>query len=661
MRKFTLLMLAVVFGFLANAQNPATVFTIPNETILLPCGQTCTPISFSVPHIKQTTDYVVTNPAYMPYAYSTPGGTQEMILYDDDQWSEIINFPFAFSFCFYGSNYSQVLMGSNSALTFDISRAGDGSGYSIDPGGTIPSTVYAPSMIFGPYHDIDPSLSSTNLKLEWRVEGIAPKRRWIASYNDVPYFGSSCTAPRATHQMVLYENTGVIEVYIQDKPYCTEWNDGLGILGVQDQSRTKAVAAPGKNATIWGTAAMDSTFRFIPSGGAPMFRRAELVVNNVVVATTTTDTASGGPGELNINFPDVCPTADSTAYEVRVYYGSCSNPALEVSFSDTIYVKKSTLAATATSTDANCSVNGTITVNATGGAGTVQYSLDAVNYQTSNVFNNLQPGTYYVTVKDAGTCPVTLAPITISLQGAVTVEAGPNVTICTGQNVQRTATGNATTYTWSPVTGVSDPAIAGPVFTPQATTTYTVTARTGNCVATDAFTITVAPGATIDAGPDASILMGQTYTMQASGSAGTYVWTPTTGLSASNILNPTANPAATTTYTLQVTTAAGCVASDEVTITVVPYCIKPMEAFTPNGDGVNDRWLVTTGNCLKSAKAQVFNRYGAKVFESNDYKNDWQGEFEGKPLPDGTYYFVISYQLLTGKMEYLKGSVTILR
>jgi len=96
-------------------------------------------------------------------------------------------------------------------------------------------------------------------------------------------------------------------------------------------------------------------------------------------------------------------------------------------------------------------------------------------------------------------------------------------------------------------------------------------------------------------------------------------------------------------------------------ITVVPYCIKPMEAFTPNGDGVNDYWLITTGSCLKSAKAQVFNRYGAKVFESNDYQNNWQGTHNGKPLPDGTYYFVISYELLNGRTEYLKGSVTILR
>lgn len=86
-----------------------------------------------------------------------------------------------------------------------------------------------------------------------------------------------------------------------------------------------------------------------------------------------------------------------------------------------------------------------------------------------------------------------------------------------------------------------------------------------------------------------------------------------------------------------------------------------MEAFTPNGDGINDLWLITNGNCLTSAKAQVFNRYGAKVFESNDYKNTWNGTYEGKPLPDGTYYYIISFKLIGGRVEYLKGNVTILR
>jgi gliding motility-associated-like protein len=86
-----------------------------------------------------------------------------------------------------------------------------------------------------------------------------------------------------------------------------------------------------------------------------------------------------------------------------------------------------------------------------------------------------------------------------------------------------------------------------------------------------------------------------------------------------------------------------------------------MDAFTPNGDGINDRWLITNGNCLTSAKAQVFNRYGAKVFESNDYKNDWDGTYNGKPLPDGTYYYKIYFKLVSGKEVFLTGDVTILR
>lgn len=630
----------------------------------MPCGTGCTSFSVSVPHIKQTNNYVITNPAYVPFAFSTPGGTPVTSVYNDDTWSQKIPFPFAFSFCFFGINYPTLLMGSNSAITFDTSRAGSGSGYVITPGtGAIPNSAYAPAMIFGPYHDIDPSLTiSPNKKIEYRVEGIAPKRRFIASYNEVPYFGSACTTPRATHQMVLYENTGIIEVYIQDKPYCTDWNNGMAILGIQNQARNLAVAATGKNATVWGSVGMDSCFRFIPSSGTPMFKRAELVVNNVVVATNTTDTSSGAPGVLNVNFANVCPTLDSTAYLVRVVYGSCSNPALEVSFTDTIFVKRNTLAATATKTNATCFTNGSITVAATGGTAPLQYSINGGAYQNSNVFANLPPGTYTVTTRDASSCSISTTPVSIALQGAITASAGLDTTICLGASFTRGAISTGTSYSWTPNAGVSSTTSVSPVFSPQATTVYTVTASTINCTAQSSFKVTVFPGATANAGPDAIILSGDIYTIVANASAGTYLWTPSTGLNSTSTLNPAASPTQTTTYKLKVTTAQGCTASDSMVVTVVPYCIKPMEAFSPNGDGINDLWLVTNGTgCLDKAKAEVFNRYGAKVYESSDYKNNWDGTYNGKPLPDGTYYFVITYRLINGKDQYLKGNVTILR
>ncbi|HEX2684486.1 MAG TPA: gliding motility-associated C-terminal domain-containing protein, partial [Ferruginibacter sp.] len=81
----------------------------------------------------------------------------------------------------------------------------------------------------------------------------------------------------------------------------------------------------------------------------------------------------------------------------------------------------------------------------------------------------------------------------------------------------------------------------------------------------------------------------------------------------------------------------------------------------PNKDGFNDTWYITNGNCLKRASVQVYNRYGGKVFESSDYKNDWDGTYKGKPVPDGTYYYVIDYELLNNSRVMKKGNVTILR
>jgi gliding motility-associated-like protein len=718
MRKILIGLILLTNSLGAFSQNPATTFTIPNRTILLPCGTSCTPISVQVPHIKQTNTVV-------------------SAIYVDDTWSQAISLPF--SFCYYGNSFSSVLMGSNSALTFDISRGGQGSGYSISSTtGAIPNSIYAPNMIFGPYHDIDPSDPSPNKKIEWRIEGSAPKRRFIASYNDMPYFGSSCTTPRATHQMVIYESTGIVEVYVQDKPVCSSWNGGNAILGMQDGTRTQAIAAPGKNASQWGTVGMNEAYRFIPSGGTSRFKSARLLVNGVQVHTADTSTAAAGV--LNLNFPSVCPTADSTAYVVQVTYGDCNNPASDIIFTDTVFVKKTGPGISVAKTDPNCAPNGTITVTAQGGAAPLQYSIDGgTTWQSANTFTGLSGGTYSVVVRDAANCRSSVQAITLAVSntltqsvattgancttgGSITITAsgGGNppyeysinggtswqssntftglaggtytvvtrnpvttctatstatitftntlnldpingTSICFGASFTPSVVSNATDFSWTPTTGVSNASIATPVFSPSSTTTYTLLARLGTCSTQRSMTVTIFPGATANAGPDAIIIAGDVYTMQASGSAGTYLWTPSTALNNAALLNPNANPTTTTTYSLRVTTPQGCVANDDMLLTVVPYCIKPMNAFTPNGDGINDRWLITNGNCLANAQVQIFNRYGAKVYEDKNYRNTWDGTYKGSPLPDGTYYYVITFRLINNKVENRTGNVTILR
>ncbi|MEN9550037.1 MAG: hypothetical protein RIR12_2628 [Bacteroidota bacterium] len=739
MRKLILLLPGVMWAVLGYTQNPATTLTLSSKNITLPCNTNCVSLSVQAPHIKQTTDYVITNPAYVPFAYTTTNGNIPTEVYVDDRWSNEIQLPFAF--CYYGNNFGSLALGSNAAITFDATRFNTSSGYSISSGGTIPNTSYAPNMIFGPYHDIDPSDPSPNKKIEWRVEGAPPNRRFIASYNDMPYFGSSCTTPRATHQMVLFEGTGIVEVYIKDKPSCTDWNGGRTILGMQNGTQTSAIAAQGKNATVWGANAMDSCWRFIPSAGASRYLSGQLLVNNTVVYNADTSTLSAGV--LNLNFPNICPTADSTTYVLRIAYDNCDPQGNgDIIYTDTIVVKRVKPTATAAKTDPTCSPNGTITVTAAGGTPNYQYSINnGTSYQTTNTFTGLAGGTYNVMVRDNFGCTstvqtvtlntslpvtqqvtktdanctttgsITITPggggtppfqysinggasyqssntftglaagtynvitrnvatqctsatqqVTITLTNTLTVGQVQNTSICRGASYTPQLMGNATTYTWSPASGVSNANVLNPTFNPPTTTTYTLSATLGTCTVQRSFTLTVYEGATANAGPDYAILAGEVVTLQGTGSAGTYLWTPANGLSSPTVLTPTASPAITTTYVLQVTSPQGCIASDNATITVVPYCVKPMEAITPNGDGINDLWLLTNGNgCLTNIKAQVFNRYGAKVYESINYQNNWNGTYKGDPLPDGTYYYIVNYTLVNGKQVILKGNLTILR
>lgn len=269
--------------------------------------------------------------------------------------------------------------------------------------------------------------------------------------------------------------------------------------------------------------------------------------------------------------------------------------------------------------------------------------------------------TYSITAT-LGYCTQVFSNYTVNVAPNPTMSILNPLTICSGISFTPTISSNATTFLWTPTTGISNPNILNPVITPTISTSYTITGTLGGCSVSRVLPINVLPGVTVNAGPDFSILAGSAVTLQGSGSGGAYVWTPSTGLSAVNIPNPAASPATTTTYTLRVTNASGCTNTDDMTVTVIPYCIKPLNAFSPNGDGINDKWVVTSGgSCTKNIKVIVFNRYGNKVYESEDYQNNWDGTYKGKPLPDGTYYYTIRFILMNNDEKSFNGDLTILR
>ncbi len=90
-------------------------------------------------------------------------------------------------------------------------------------------------------------------------------------------------------------------------------------------------------------------------------------------------------------------------------------------------------------------------------------------------------------------------------------------------------------------------------------------------------------------------------------------------------------------------------------------CIILNNAFTPNGDGMNDVWILYRYNCFKKLEVSVYNRYGSLVYHADDYKNDWNGTYKNKPVPDGTYYYIIQLFSFDDRAYNFKGNVTILR
>ncbi|MBS1772852.1 MAG: PKD domain-containing protein [Bacteroidetes bacterium] len=185
---------------------------------------------------------------------------------------------------------------------------------------------------------------------------------------------------------------------------------------------------------------------------------------------------------------------------------------------------------------------------------------------TSPVASPSTTTTYIVTGTDANGCTDT-GMVLITVNPKPTVSAGADQTICSGSSVSLTATG-ATSYTWSPSTGLSCTTCANPTASPTVTTTYIVTGTNANgCINTDTITVNVNQRPNVSAGSGVSICIGSATTLTATGAA-TYVWSPSAGLSCTTCASPSASPASTTLYTVTGTDANGCTNTSTVNVIV---------------------------------------------------------------------------------------------
>jgi gliding motility-associated-like protein len=210
------------------------------------------------------------------------------------------------------------------------------------------------------------------------------------------------------------------------------------------------------------------------------------------------------------------------------------------------------------------------------------------------------------------------------------------------------------------VSGTWNPSSISTAMAGQAT--YTFTPAAGQCGTTAQINIVINPLPTLNMGPDITIAAGSSTSLSVSvtGNIVTYQWTPSTGLSNPNIKNPVASPSSTTVYTLNIVDDNQCEASGSIKITVngTTSKISVPNAFSPNGDGVNDTWVITNLSAFPGATVDVFNRYGQLVFHSDNNNKAWDGTSNGKPLPLATYYYIIDPK---NNEKKISGSVTIFR
>ncbi len=183
-----------------------------------------------------------------------------------------------------------------------------------------------------------------------------------------------------------------------------------------------------------------------------------------------------------------------------------------------------------------------------------------------------------------------------------------------------------------------------------------VTSRTA---ASNGVKMTIYDYPRVYAGADQVVLMGWRGNLNptVTASDARFRWTPSTYLSNDTALRPAIAPEADILYKLTVTGIGGCSSSDDVAFRVLKLYIP--NVFSPNGDGINDTWIINNLQYFPDAKVDIFNRHGQLLFHSDGYEQPWNGTYKGAPLPVAVYYYVI--ELRSQGIKPFGGSITILK
>jgi gliding motility-associated-like protein len=351
------------------------------------------------------------------------------------------------------------------------------------------------------------------------------------------------------------------------------------------------------------------------------------------------------------------------SYSVTVYDAhQCSETILNMPVTE-----PTLLTVTTVSTDVSCPgfSDGTITATAGGGTPTYDYNWNPSG-PNAPLNSGLSAGTYGLTVTDTHNCTATATNTIIELPGIALSSVVHNVLCDPLQNgfvnLSATTFNPPATFHWSNGATTEDIYSLG-------VGVYSVTiSDANNCVVDTQFVITNDNVFSIEALPhDTTIELGNTVDLIAiptGGNIASIIWQPSSGLDCADCIAPNSSPIQSIYHVATAISDSGCVANDRVNIIVIPkYVIFIPNVYTPNGDGNNDYFEVY-GNkeAWKQFEVQIFDRWGEKVYESNDMNFKWDGIYKGKPLMPAVFVYVIHIVYIDNFTDKIfKGSVTLVR
>ena len=623
---FLCLLLASAKLFSQSA--PSNVQVSINTPIICNYGDSAI-LNASFPTLNSTTSYTVSsityNPAF-PYIWDGVPG-HKIDATGDDKWSPSISLPF--SFCFYGVNYSQVLIGTNGVVTFDTAPTQLASGscaWSFNS--TIPNAAFPiKNAIYGVYQDTNIALAPLGPIVDPAVQNVnyyflnqAPNRVLVINFNELPQYSCNNTVGLQTSQIILYESTNIIDINVKRRTSCTGWNSGSGLIGIQNQTGTAAVVPAGFNTGSWS--ATNLAWRFAPSGTA-IPTTVAWQLNGVLIPSA--------------NNPSLPITAFQPGqYSATVTYQSTCGGDFSVSGSQTVFVMNS-LPTTEPNPISLCAFSQcpyTVNINQDSyllnGSSPNEFSV--AYYETLADANNTVnpilntnayfiscatslPKTIYVRIESYITGCASIKQFEINTytpSGAITYSSLDYSTSNTDSQ-PITTTGltpggiflaTPAGLSINPTTGAITPSTSSPG---SYQVTYEITGACPNSTTTQVnIIVTACVVIATNSGP---ICSGTTINLFASTIPGaTYQWTGPNGFT-SNVQNPTNVPAPTDagSYVYQVTATNGsdiCSGSTFVEIATTPVAIMPntMNAcssgtnfFVPFDLALNNNTIVGSG------------------------------------------------------------------